>query len=837
MKTFHHTLLVSLVGTLVACGDATPYAPRLDASSPADVSTDVPGDVTTVAPNDAPADTGAATDTAPNDAPPASCMGVTVLDLNALGTTQNGVLRYAGTRSAAATLMVPNCPALHNPRVFRYTATAAGPIVFSTDNPGTLFDTTLAVLDNCPGAGMSLGCVDDNGITLDTASLVSPTRALSVGESVYVVVGAFSPGEAPGGFVLSVAPAEVVALGALCGSGRRCMAGASCLAAGTPFNPEQRCFADGGAGGACRLPGTPSLPQCDANLTCLPNGRCVPVLPTGTECDPSGLANVCAEGTSCSGSPDMPSTPMPFRCTPAGVLMGPCRRMAPVCDMGLACSVSNQCFPEVTAGMPCTINGTTVCVTGTSCQAVGSASLCVVDGALHGRCRDAAPACNTGLACDARPGAASVCRMVLALGSACDATDLTGACVAGSSCQGSVGLARCVADGDRGGLCRRTGVACNTGLGCNLLSVCVPEVLAGAPCDPERVASVCRTGTGCGGPPEAPVCVAEGALDAPCRETAPRCDAGLACGNSFCVPSVAVGATCDLSQVVNACVEGATCVQNPSMPRIGACLLNGTRGAPCRDGERRCDEGLACSRAPGERDTCVRTIALGGACVSDARDAVCVQGTSCRGMAPTCQLPSYVESELTSPAFVEACTPDALRPTFAALDDAVSGMIPLGFGLRAYGAEYTTMQVSTNGVLVLGHPLAVPVPIGGSGFFPWSAAPRPVLAPFWTDLVLRNVGSLCVRTLGTAPARSTVVQWSDVTTYADPTPRLTFEVVLREGSNQIDFVYQTLDRGTSPVALVDGTQAAVGMHGAMGLDATQHRGTVSTTRGIRFTPR
>jgi len=917
MKTFHPTLLVGLVGALVACGDATTDAPPLDASSPADVSVDAridapadaaadvpldaPADVPTDTPVDAPADNGAATDTPPSDAPPASCTGIPVLDLNTLGTTQDGVLRYTGTRSMEATLRVPNCPALNSPRVFRYTATSSVQVAFSTDNPGTMFDTTLAVLDNCPGVGTSLGCVDDNGSTLGLASIVSPSRTLSAGESVYVVVGAFDAGGGPSAFVLSVAPAVEVAVGALCGGLRRCMAGASCLPAGSPFDPEQRCFADGGASGACRSPGTPSLPRCDANLVCLPNERCIPELPMGAVCDPSGAANVCVAGTTCAGSPEMSPSPMPFRCAPAGVRFGLCRPIAPRCDTGLGCSDSNRCLPEVPAGMPCTFLGT-VCVVGASCLNVGSASQCLVDGTLNGRCRDTTPACNTGLACDVRPGETRVCRMALAIGSACDTTGATGACVAGSTCQGSPGLARCVADGDRGGVCRRGGVACNTGLGCNALNVCVPEVVTGAPCDPALVASVCRAGTTCGGPREAPVCVVNGASGAPCRDTAPRCDTGLTCGNTFCLPSVAVGAACDLSQVNNVCVEGAACVDNPSTPRVGLCVLNGTRGAPCRDGELRCDQGLACSRAPGEGGTCVMAIPLGGTCVPNARDTVCANGTSCQGtvarcvadgteggacrvtitpcnaglgcgvaglcitapalgaacdptraanacaapqscrpaagaMAPTCQLPSYLESELTSPTFVEACTPDALRPSFTALDDAVSEMIPLGFGLRAYGSEYATMQVSTNGVLVLGHPLSVSLPISGPGVFPWSAAPRPVFAPFWSDLVLRTAGSVCVRTLGTAPARTTVVQWSDVATYVAPTARLTFEVVLREGSNQIDFVYQTLDRGAALATQVDGSQAAIGVQGAMGLDATQHRGTVSTTRGLRFTPR
>ncbi len=748
--------IASMITAAAGCSDPVSVTPT-------DAGTDVPVAPTDAPVADAPTDQPPPADAPSADAPisPLNCGGVEVLDLNALGTTTDGVLRYTGmSPMMQAAAMVPMCTAMFNvPRILRYTAPAAGRVAFSTDNMGTTFDTTLAVLTGCPGpTATSLGCVDDNGVTTRLSSIVRTERALTAGESVYVLVGAFATG---GTFALSVTAVSEVAVGAACDTDRVCVTGATCI---TPAGSTARCVANGTSGGACR-PASAGGTRCDAPLSCSAAERCIPTIAAGAECDAAGAANVC--------------------------------------------------------------------VAGTSCQTAGTARTCVADGALNGRCRATDSSCDAGLGC-AR--ASNLCLPVVAIGAACDLASSTSVCITGSSCQGSPGLYRCVADGVLGGQCRAS-MGCDTGLGCNATNYCVTGIAAGATCDPSSSSSVCVSGSICVGSPGMYRCQPDGAVGGRCRAAVPRCDTGLGCGADRCLPTVAAGAACDPARMANVCADTTSCIAATS--GAATCVADGIAGGRCRTTAMPCDTGLGC----GAGQRCITAVAIGATCDATGVTNACVSPARCVVMgtskARTCQLPSYVESEIASPTFVDACTADATRVTFTSMDDAISAMVPIGFTLRAYGADYTAMLVSTNGMVVLGDaalPMPPPFSTGGD-LFPWVGAPRPVFAPFWDDLVLRTAGSVCVRTLGAAPSRTTVVEWFDASLYLGETAHLTFELVLREGSNQVDFLYQTLTPGMAPAARLEGGSAGIGVQGAMGLDATRHAAAVSTARGIRFAPR
>ncbi len=828
---FNRLLMITAAVTgAAACSDPV-------SSTPTDAGTDVPVVLTDAPAVDAPAADAPAVDATPADVPsgdgstvlPLSCGETEVLDLNALGTVTDGVLRYTGmTPMMRAAVTVPMCTAMFNvPTILRYTAPAAARVSFSTDNMGTTFDTTLAVLTGCPGpTATSLGCIDDNGVTTRLSSIVRPERALTAGESVYVLVGAYGMG---GAFALSVATVAEAAVGAACDADRVCVTGATCI---TPTGSTARCVANGTSGGACR-PAAAGSTRCDAGLSCA-SERCVPIVAAGAECDAAGAANICAAGTACRGPLGMSTTPTTFRCVVDGALAGACRTAAPRCDTGLGCSEISQCVPQVAAGAMCSpVLYADVCASGTSCQAAGTARLCVADGALNGRCRTTDSPCDAGLGC-AR--ATNLCLTAAAIGAACDLTSTTSVCVTGSSCQGSPGLYRCVADGVLGGQCRAA-MGCDTGLGCNAMNYCVTGLAVGATCEPSSASSVCVSGSICVGSPGMYRCQPDGAVGGRCRAAAPRCDAGLGCGTDRCLPAVAAGAACDPARTANVCADTTSCIAGTS--GTATCVADGVAGGRCRTTDMPCNAGLGC----GAGQRCVTAVAVGGTCDATGVTNACVSPARCVPMgtskARTCQLPSYVESEIASPTFVDACTADATRVTFASMDDAISASVPIGFTLRAYGADYTTMLVSTNGAVVLGDAaLPVPPPLSTAGdLFPWTGAPRPMFAPFWDDLVLRTAGSVCVRTMGAAPSRTTVVEWFDASLFMGETAHLTFELVLREGSNQVDFLYQTLTAGTVPAARLAGGSAGVGVQGAMGLDATRHAATVGTARGIRFSPR
>ncbi|HLH32848.1 MAG TPA: hypothetical protein VKY31_16725, partial [Terriglobia bacterium] len=95
---------------------------------------------------------------------------------------------------------------------------------------------------------------------------------------------------------------------------------------------------------------------------------------------------------------------------------------------------------------------------------------------------------------------------------------------------------------------------------------------------------------------------------------------------------------------------------------------------------------------------------------------------------------------------------------------------------------------------------------GGTGVVPAS-----LIAPFWDDLVLPSaLGSVSSRVTGIAPNRQFIVEWSKASIIddsgTDKGANITFEVILFEGSNDVQFVYGDM---TGPFS--DGSSATVGM--------------------------
>ena len=156
--------------------------------------------------------------------------------------------------------------------------------------------------------------------------------------------------------------------------------------------------------------------------------------------------------------------------------------------------------------------------------------------------------------------------------------------------------------------------------------------------------------------------------------------------------------------------------------------------------------------------------------------------------------------------------------SFSNTDDAVAfADLPFDFSLfRDIYFAGSKISIATNGYLSL-------EALAGAEFqnvsLPAQRAARPgggvaqvppsLIAPFWDDLVLHADSKVTVRTAGIAPNRQFVVEWSNMSILdedgRDLNARLTFEAILFEGSNDIQFVYQNMTGHRS-----DASSATVG---------------------------
>ena len=163
---------------------------------------------------------------------------------------------------------------------------------------------------------------------------------------------------------------------------------------------------------------------------------------------------------------------------------------------------------------------------------------------------------------------------------------------------------------------------------------------------------------------------------------------------------------------------------------------------------------------------------------------------------------TYVSS---SGASVTAAYPSRVLPApiqlfSGAQDDVVSANAPIGFTFNFAGTAYTTIRVSTNGLIFLG---AAPTTTAYANTALPAAGIGPVLLPFWDDLFKNNTTSFVeYQTLGTAPARVLVVQYRAMGFFSDRTLLVNFQVQLWE-TGEVVYSYGSMANS--------GTGATVGI--------------------------
>jgi hypothetical protein len=124
-------------------------------------------------------------------------------------------------------------------------------------------------------------------------------------------------------------------------------------------------------------------------------------------------------------------------------------------------------------------------------------------------------------------------------------------------------------------------------------------------------------------------------------------------------------------------------------------------------------------------------------------------------------------------------------PSLAGNCDNCGEVVPLGFTFNYHGVPHTNVGLASNGYLTFGGSLDE----NANQALPSSGGPNDLLAAYWDDLDPLTGGQVHYATLGTPPARRFIAQWTDVPHRGMDYPLHTFQVVLREGSDQIEYVY------------------------------------------------
>jgi len=178
-------------------------------------------------------------------------------------------------------------------------------------------------------------------------------------------------------------------------------------------------------------------------------------------------------------------------------------------------------------------------------------------------------------------------------------------------------------------------------------------------------------------------------------------------------------------------------------------------------------------------------------------------------------------------------SPGGAALSFPSPDDGAAS-IPLPFTFALFREVFlpeTRLFVTTNGWVSL---RPVGVPAFENGRLASTTMPQALLAPFFDDLTMvPNASSVSWRVTGDAPNRKLIIQWSKMNILDeegnDLNASLTFQMVLFEGSFDIQFVY-----GPMSGVRADGSSATVGIQNLSRSEAIETGFNHSFLAGGRF---
>jgi hypothetical protein len=192
-------------------------------------------------------------------------------------------------------------------------------------------------------------------------------------------------------------------------------------------------------------------------------------------------------------------------------------------------------------------------------------------------------------------------------------------------------------------------------------------------------------------------------------------------------------------------------------------------------------------------------------------------------------VPAYVNLELSG-------TSTSLG-TVSACDDC-GETVTMPFSVTLFGQSSDELEVSSNGFAEFGPPSPTNSDEFDNEAFPTTEIEH-ALAPFWDDLAPGAEGTVYTDTIGTGPNREFVIQWDQTADIGDSESGVTFQVVIHENGDPVEFRYFDTKFGVDDTGQNDGGSATIGTNDGDGSTADQHSfETKSVSDGdvLTFTP-
>lgn len=155
-------------------------------------------------------------------------------------------------------------------------------------------------------------------------------------------------------------------------------------------------------------------------------------------------------------------------------------------------------------------------------------------------------------------------------------------------------------------------------------------------------------------------------------------------------------------------------------------------------------------------------------------------------------------------------------------DDSNTGPINLGFSFKFFNQAYSQVQITSNGLLTFGGSTTYNANSDLGQIMPFSATP--MIAVAWDDWTTTYSGTdgVYYATQGASGSQRFIVEWRNTKAY-DPASNsnsspVSFEAVLYEGTNAIEFRYLDMETGGSLVN-PDASRGATATAGIRNVDA------------------